>query len=222
MIFHCSSARLPAGRPIFYLLLMLAVALGAPAIDPATPCPGGDHALGRPGAGAIATSSEPDTRPDLLTDGRPTATREDIEEGSWTGPARSGIWVEFRWSEPESITSVQIYGSAGGGAQVKSGLLTFSDGDSFEVGEILGDPAFPTTIAFPAKTVSSVAIHRHEASRARARWAWPRCGCTRPVRRRCVMDHRRHLPSPGIGTILPARPGRPRRRSPGRFRFCAP
>ena len=35
-------------------------------------------------------------------------------------------------------------------------MLTFGDGDSLEVGEILGDPAFPTTLAFPARTVSSV------------------------------------------------------------------
>jgi hypothetical protein len=35
-------------------------------------------------------------------------------------------------------------------------LLTFGDGTSLEVGEILGDSAFPTTLAFPARTVSSV------------------------------------------------------------------
>lgn len=107
------------------------------------------------GPGAVATSSEPGTRPDLLKDGRPTTTREGVG-GSWTGPARSGIWVEFRWSEAKRITSVQIYGTTGAGARIKGGLLTFGDGASLEVGAIPGDPAFPTTIAFPAKTVSSV------------------------------------------------------------------
>ena len=46
---------------------------------PATPCQGGGHAPGRPGPEAVATSSEPDTEPDLLKDGRPTATRRTSE-----------------------------------------------------------------------------------------------------------------------------------------------
>jgi hypothetical protein len=107
------------------------------------------------GSEAVATSSEPDTSPDLLKDGRPTATHEDVG-GSWTSPARTGIWVEFRWEEAKRITSVQIYGTAGVDSHINGGWLTFGNGDSLEVGEILGDPAFPTTIAFPAKTVSSV------------------------------------------------------------------
>ena len=147
--------RSAGGSPRSCLLLILVLAVGASAIAQQPHARAETMPSVGLGPGAVATSSESDTRPDLLKDGRPTATREGVG-GSWTGPARSGIWVEFRWSEAKRITSVQIYGTAAVGARIKGGLLTFGDGASLEVGEVLGDPAFPTTIAFPARTVSSV------------------------------------------------------------------
>jgi hypothetical protein len=147
--------RIAGGTLHSYLFLILALALGVSAIVQQPHARADTTPSVGLGPGAVATSSEPNTRPGLLKDGRPTATRENVG-GSWTGPARSGIWVEFSWSEGKRITSVQIYGAAGVGARIKSGLLTFGDGTSLEVGEILGDPAFPTTLAFSAKTVSSV------------------------------------------------------------------
>ena len=133
---------------------MLALAVGAGTIAQQPHASAATPSVGL-GPQAVVISSEAGSRPDLLKDGRPTATRENVG-GSWTSPARSDTWVEFRWSEVKRITSVQIYGTAGVGSRVKGGLLTFGDSDSLEVGEILGNPAFPTTIAFPAKTVSSV------------------------------------------------------------------
>ena len=107
------------------------------------------------GPGAVATSSEPGTRAGLLTDGQPTGSREGVGN-SWTAPARSGAWVQFRWSAVKRITSVQIYGTTNPGARIRSGLLTFDNGADLEVGAIAGDPAFPTTVSFPEKAVSSV------------------------------------------------------------------
>ena len=79
------------------------------------------------GPGAVATSSELGTRLDLLKDGQPAAAREDVG-GSWIGPARSGVWAEFRWPEAMKITSVQIYGTDGVGSRTKSGLLVLGFG----------------------------------------------------------------------------------------------
>ena len=81
------------------------------------------------GPGAVATSSELGTRLDLLKDGQPAAAREDVG-GSWIGPARSGVWAEFRWPEAMKITSVQIYGTDGVGSRTKSGLLVLGFGPS--------------------------------------------------------------------------------------------
>ena len=86
--------------------------------------------------------------------GQPQLGRTSEVVGS-ARPARA-YGLNFGGQKPRRITSVQIYGTAGDGSRIKGGLLTFGDGASLEVGEILGDPAFPTTLAFPAKTVSSV------------------------------------------------------------------
>ena len=143
------------GLPHRWLALVLTLSLGATLVLPAFQA----RAEGAPSVGlgpsAQLTSPEPGTGTGALTDGRPTAVRDGVG-ANWTAPARQGAWVQFAWSQPKSITAVQIYGAAGVGARIRSGLLTFGDGTSLEVGEILGDPAFPTTLAFPARTVSSV------------------------------------------------------------------
>lgn len=75
---------------------------------------------------------------------------------SWT-TSGAGDWVRFTWPYATSITSVQLYGSVSP-AQIASSTLRFSDNSSVRLGALLGDGAHPTTLAFPARSVTWVQL----------------------------------------------------------------
>ena len=134
---------------------LLALVLGSVLLAPGLPARAAPNPSVGLGPVAVATSSEAGSRPAALSDGVATSTRDGLG-ASWTAPARVGAWVQFQWGSVRSVTSVQVYGAAGSGAQIKAGLLTFSNGTSLEVGEVLADPRFPTTLAFRARSVTWV------------------------------------------------------------------
>jgi Glycosyl hydrolases family 16 len=117
------------------------------------------NATGPPSAGlgpsARVTSSVSGSATAALTDGRPTAAHDGVG-ASWSASSGAGTWVQFSWSRPKPVNAVQIYGAKTPGARITRGLLTFGNGATLEVGEILSDTAFPTTLAFPTTNVSSV------------------------------------------------------------------
>ncbi len=147
--------RRSAGLPVPWLALGLALSVWGTLMSPQPDA----NATGPPSVGlgpsARLSSSVPGTATVALTDGRPTAVHDGVG-ASWSAASGAGTWVQFTWSRPKPVNAVQIYGAKTPGARITSGLLTLGNGASLEVGEILGDTAFPTTLAFPATTVSSV------------------------------------------------------------------
>jgi hypothetical protein len=135
--------------------LVLALALGSALVVPGPAARADPNPSVGIGPAAVATSSEAGSNLAALSDGVPTSTRDGLGS-SWSAPAHLGAWVQYQWGAPRSVIAVQIYGPAGSGARIKAGLLTFSSGGSLEVGEILADPRFPTTLAFPARSVTWV------------------------------------------------------------------
>lgn len=128
----------------------------AAALTVAGPHPGAE-ALGRStGIGWLAqiSVSTPSGDPATLRDGRPGMNQEELG-GALSLPARPGEWVQFDWVFAQRVTSVQVYG-ASTGARITAGVLTFSNGTSLDVGEVLRDSAFPTVLAFPAQSVNWV------------------------------------------------------------------
>ena len=138
-----------------WFTVVVVLALGSVLLAPGLPARAAPNPSVGIGPVAVATSSEAGSRPAALSDGVATSTRDGLG-ATWTAPARLGAWVQFRWRSVRSVTAVQVYGAAGSGARIKAGLLTFSNGTSLEVGEILADPRFPTTLAFPARSVTWV------------------------------------------------------------------
>lgn len=134
-------------RPLLGAVLTLSTTLAmvAPALE--TQAAGPSTGLG---SRATITKSPMSSDAAALRDGRPTLRRDDVR-ASWRAPARPGEWVQFRWASVQRITSVQIYGATRG-PQIKAGTLTFDNGTSLPVGEILRDPAFPTVIAFRTRS----------------------------------------------------------------------
>ena len=106
------------------------------------------------GLGPSAKVTTSTTGGDLLRDGRPSSSRDEVGR-AWSGRAKAGEWVQFRWTTTQRITAVQLYGSTTG-ARVMSGLLTFDNGTTLEVGELLNDPRFPTVLAFRTRSVKWV------------------------------------------------------------------
>ena len=134
---------------------LLALLLGSVLLAPGLPARAAPNPSVGLGPSAVATSSEVGSSLAALSDGVATSTRDGLG-ATWTAPARVGAWVQFKWGSAKSVTAVQVYGPARAGARIKAGLLTFSNGTSLEVGEILADPRFPTTLAFPARSVTWV------------------------------------------------------------------
>ncbi|HLL63039.1 MAG TPA: glycoside hydrolase family 16 protein [Propionibacteriaceae bacterium] len=126
--------------------LALAVALAV-----SGPSPEARSAAPAVGLGPTAKITTSTTGGDLLRDGRPSSTKDNVGR-AWSGRAKAGEWVQFRWTSTRRITAVQLYGSTTG-ARVMSGLLTFDNGTALEVGELLNDPRFPTVVAFRTRSV---------------------------------------------------------------------
>jgi hypothetical protein len=146
--------RRSAGLPPRWLAIGLALSVGVTLMSAQQDA----NATGPPSVGlgpsAHVTSSVRGTATGALTDGRPTTGHDGVGH-SWHAASGAGTWVQFAWTRPKPVNAVQIYGATGG-AHIKSGLLTFGNGATLEVGEILGTAAFPTTVAFPTTTVTSV------------------------------------------------------------------
>ncbi|MEY2848448.1 MAG: hypothetical protein RI885_1113 [Actinomycetota bacterium] len=88
---------------------------------------------------------------------------------SWSpsGPA-VGSWTQLGWSQAPTLTSIQIFADKAPGAKIARGTLRFSDGSTIPVGAVAEDPRFPTIVAFPPKTVSSVRFTIEKTSGAGA------------------------------------------------------
>ena len=145
----------PSTRPRRRRLLwcaVLAFSVGLAVTGPHPSASGLTAGVGLGPSAKITTS--PGSNPALLKDGRPTPSRENVGQ-AWRAPARAGGWVQFGWTSVKKVTAVQIYGSAVG-ARVLSGVLTFDNGTSLEVGELLRSSAFPTVVAFRARSVKWV------------------------------------------------------------------
>ncbi|MFC5141985.1 family 16 glycosylhydrolase [Actinomycetospora rhizophila] len=75
----------------------------------------------------------------------------------WTDTsAAAGTAVVLRWSSPRDVSSVEVAGSTGAGASIRSARLTFDDGSSVPMGEVLRDPDRPTAVAFMPRTTSTL------------------------------------------------------------------
>lgn len=141
----------PSTRPRRRLLwcAVLALSVGLAVTGPHPSASGLTAGVGLGPSAKITTS--PGSSPALLRDGRPTPSRENVGQ-AWRAPARAGEWVQFGWTSVKKVTAVQIYGSAVG-ARVLAGVLTFDNGTSLEVGELLRSSAFPTVVAFRTRSV---------------------------------------------------------------------
>jgi hypothetical protein len=146
-IFVGTRRRLAALGALFAMAMCLTMAGPHLQARPLSP------AVGIGGSAKISVSTARSS-PELLRDGHPAPGRDDVGR-AWTGPARAGEWVQFRWSSAQRITSVQIYGSSSG-ARITAGVLTFDNNTSLQVGEIIKNPVFPTIVAFRPMSVTWV------------------------------------------------------------------
>lgn len=109
--------------------------------------------------GAVVTS-EPASSPGddrALVDG-PDGPGPGGLGADWTGTSAAGTSVVLRWNAPRDVSSVEVAGSAGTGASIRSARLTFDDGSSVPVGEVLRDPDRPTVVAFMPRTTSTLRL----------------------------------------------------------------
>lgn len=151
---HSSPPPVPGRRQALRLLTGGLVLLIAHAVvTPAPMAEAGGPATGLGPSARVSTS--PTSSPaDRLTDGRPSAGRDGVGR-ALTLRARPGEWVQFRWPSARRVTAVQIYGISTG-ARIAAGVLTFDQGTSLPVGEVANNSAYPTVLAFPARSVTWV------------------------------------------------------------------
>jgi alpha-glucosidase (family GH31 glycosyl hydrolase) len=107
-------------------------------------------------AHAVASSSENGHTPAAAIDG--------IAEGypinpaaEWsTGEETTGATLTLTWDTPQAINQIALYDRPNTVDQVTSGVITFSDGSTLDVGALPDDGSTPLSLSFPAKTITSL------------------------------------------------------------------
>ncbi|WP_295697016.1 family 16 glycosylhydrolase [Lapillicoccus sp.] len=87
----------------------------------------------------------------------PAAARSSSTSDGSLG-SKPGAWVEYTFRQPQEVASVQLVGGSGASARLTSGELSFSDGSSLFVGEVLGRAELPTTTGFMPRVVTSIRL----------------------------------------------------------------
>ncbi len=88
---------------------------------------------------------------DGLVDGYPGA-----QQSEWcAGDDKVGAWAELNWDAEQKIDRVWLFDRPNTTDHILSGVLTFSDGSSMDVGELPNDSK-GITVDFPAKSVKWV------------------------------------------------------------------
>ncbi len=97
---------------------------------------------------ATVTSAEGDAAALIDATAAGSLGREWITEG--------GDAALMTWAAPVELSSIQFFGSPTADVAIPSGSVTFDDGSSIRVGEILTDPALPTVVAFMPKITTTI------------------------------------------------------------------
>ena len=150
---HRLSAVMLGVLPLAVVLLVTPMTTAWPGANPAAAAVQGNVAVS-----AVPTASESRSGPgaSALTDGRVRTTGNDLGAMWAVAADRIEPWAQLNWSSRQGLASVQIFGDDHSGARISSGRLTFSDGSALTVGAVLPARAFPTTVAFTARTVTWV------------------------------------------------------------------
>ncbi|BDI28964.1 hypothetical protein CCAX7_10150 [Capsulimonas corticalis] len=107
-------------------------------------------------AHATASSSEDGHTPagaiDGVADGYPSAPAAEWSSGEET----VGATLTLTWDTPQTVGQIALYDRPNTTDQVTSGVITFSDGSTLDVGALPDDGIAPLTLNFPAKTITSL------------------------------------------------------------------
>lgn len=125
-----------------------------------------------PGAGDVVTDGPADgnVAPDAaVTQSGDASDPRAVQDGSgapgaagagadWTVGNPKQAWIQLDWDRPRELSSIELVGSAGMAASVRSGTLTFGDGAQLPVGAVLPEPGRPTVLAFMPRVTRSVRL----------------------------------------------------------------
>jgi hypothetical protein len=98
-------------------------------------------------ATATASSLQGGSKSALVNDG-------DLKTDWASNAEKQGAWVQLTWPNAITIDSAALWDRSNPDDQVLSGVLTFSDGSSVQVGTLPNDASAPGTVAFSPKTIT--------------------------------------------------------------------
>lgn len=80
----------------------------------------------------------------------------DVNSQEWSSGAGIGATLKLEWDKPQTIDRIVLFDRPNGVDQITSGIITFSDGSTMDVGTLPNDAKTGLTLTFPAKTVTSL------------------------------------------------------------------
>lgn len=121
-------------------------------------------ALAKPLPLATASSCEKEYSPDGAFDGEADGYPNDKSCEWASNGEKAGAWVKVEWPEPRTISGLLVYDRPNRDDQVLAATVTFDDGSSVAIGELVNDGKTPAKVAFPARKVKSLTFRVDKVS----------------------------------------------------------
>lgn len=106
-------------------------------------------------ANLTVSSTEDGYKAQSVIDGYPDGYPNDSNKEWSSRGEKAGASVQLSWNTPQTIDRVVLFDRPNSTDDVTSGVLTFSDGSTLQVGALSGDG---TELRFPAKTITSLSF----------------------------------------------------------------
>jgi hypothetical protein len=71
---------------------------------------------------------------------------------------KAGAWLRLDWKTPQKVDQIWLYDRPNADDQITAGIITFSDGSTIPVSQLLNDGSEPLALHFPAKTITSLTL----------------------------------------------------------------
>jgi hypothetical protein len=76
----------------------------------------------------------------------------------WTVDTPTGAWVQFDWSQPEEIASIELVGAPASSAALSRATVTIPGAAPLPIGAVLNEPTRPTLVGFMPRVTRSLRL----------------------------------------------------------------